>query len=396
MIHAIQISNFQAHKSTYIAFNEGVNAIIGISDSGKTSILRALTWCITNKPSGDAFQSSWGGDTIVTVTLSSGDTITRGRDKKGNYYKVNDTEFRAFGAGDPPQEVQALFNMNNINISAQMDAPFLLSSSPGEVAQILNRVVNLDVIDTATSNIRKKKLEVDRELSAAETRTNELSKQLTEYAYLEELEKDIIVFETLQNRLKTTQAEKTLLHELITQWKGILQGQQAWYGVLKAEPELTNSITLWDMLRKASSDCDALLTLYNQGVKLQKEIAQAGKILDAEKDIKEATENLLDYEDAQKEKTGLSRLYRQIRVTQDDLKIYLNIEKAESPVMDALTLTKEYEQSRLLCASLKSLIQSIQRVKKEQGTVQADLTYLEEQFHELMPENCPLCGQEIQ
>ena len=187
MFKAIKIFNFQAHRETFIDFDEGVSAIIGVSDSGKTSILRALTWCITNKPSGDAFQSSWGGDTLVTITLSSGDIITRGRDKKGNYYKVNDTEFRAFGAGDPPQEVQALFNMNNINISAQMDAPFLLSSSPGEVAQILNRVVNLDVIDTATSNIRKKKLEVDRELSAAEIRTNELNKQLTEYAYLEEL-----------------------------------------------------------------------------------------------------------------------------------------------------------------------------------------------------------------
>ena len=396
MIRSIQINNFQAHKSTFIDFAEGVNAIIGISDSGKTSILRALTWCITNKPSGDAFQSSWGGDTLVTITLSSGDSITRGRDKKGSYYKVNDTEFRAFGAGDPPQEVQALFNMNNINISAQMDAPFLLSSSPGEVAQILNRVVNLDVIDTATSNIRKKKLEVDRELSAAEIRIDELNKQFTEYAYLEELEKDIVVLEALQNRKKTAQGEKALLQELITQCQGILKGQQAWYELLKAESILLETLILSGKRELTSSACDALLGLYNQGIKLQKEISSAGKVLAAEGDVTAGIELFLDYEDTQKEKTGLSRLCRQIKTTQDEVKDYLLIEKAEEPINGVLLLIKDYEQARTECRALNSIAQSIQRVKKEQNVEQVNLDHLEEQFHELMPDECPLCGQEVE
>lgn len=395
LISSIQINNFQAHQDTFIDFNEGVNAIIGVSDSGKTSILRALTWCITNKPSGDAFQSSWGGDTLVAVTLSSGDTITRGRDKKGNYYKVNNTEFRAFGAGDPPQEVQALFNMNNINISAQMDAPFLLSSSPGEVAQILNKVVNLDIIDTATSTIRKKKLEVDRELSASMVRGNELEKQLVEYAYLEELEKDIVVLESLQNRGKAARSEKIQLQELITQYQGVVSEQQTWQELLKAEAALLETLILSDKRELISSACDTLLNLYNQGTKLQKEIIHSGKVLTAEEMITEITGLFLDYEDIQKERVGLTRLYKQIKNTQESLQSSLAIEKASAPVNAILTIIKSYEQNHAQLISLWGTIQDIRKIETQQEAEQAYLEDLEKQFHKLMPKECPLCGQGV-
>ena len=61
MIQSLQINNFQSHKYSVMELHKGVNVIIGPSDSGKTTILRALRWLVWNRPSGDAFRSDWGG-----------------------------------------------------------------------------------------------------------------------------------------------------------------------------------------------------------------------------------------------------------------------------------------------------------------------------------------------
>jgi len=46
MINSLTIQNFQSHKNTTLEFDNGINIIIGQSDSGKTAIIRALNWVI--------------------------------------------------------------------------------------------------------------------------------------------------------------------------------------------------------------------------------------------------------------------------------------------------------------------------------------------------------------
>jgi exonuclease SbcC len=59
MIQSIVLRNFQAHKNTEISLDKGITAIVGSSDSGKTSILRAFYWVLQNKPSGIQMVSYW-------------------------------------------------------------------------------------------------------------------------------------------------------------------------------------------------------------------------------------------------------------------------------------------------------------------------------------------------
>jgi exonuclease SbcC len=69
MIDSLSIQNFQSHEKTELEFDEGINIIIGQSDSGKSAILRALNWVVNNKPNGEAFKSNWGGDTKVKIII---------------------------------------------------------------------------------------------------------------------------------------------------------------------------------------------------------------------------------------------------------------------------------------------------------------------------------------
>ena len=60
LIEAIEITNFQSHANTVLEFHEGVNVIKGTSGHGKSAIIRALEWLLTNTYYGDA--KSWFAD----------------------------------------------------------------------------------------------------------------------------------------------------------------------------------------------------------------------------------------------------------------------------------------------------------------------------------------------
>src|SRR5512133_726261 len=157
MIKSLAILNFQSHEKSKLDFSPGVNVIVGSSDSGKTAIIRALRWIIWNRPSGDSIRSNWGGATNVLLETEEG-IIRRAKDKTDQYeLKLQggkDLVFKAFGTS-VPQEIADFLNINEINLQGQLDAPFLLSESPGAVALHFNKVARLDKIDTGLQNIQR-------------------------------------------------------------------------------------------------------------------------------------------------------------------------------------------------------------------------------------------------
>lgn len=162
-ISKLLIENFQAHEKTKIELVPGINVFIGSSDSGKSSVLRALKWVLLNQPNGNSFHSFWSKNTKVKAMVAD-KVITRIRTKSKNQYKLGDELFEAFGA-TVPEEISLHHNIKENNIQNQMDAPFLLSQSSGEVARLCNRAVNLELIDTVSSAIRGVLLNTRQRLS---------------------------------------------------------------------------------------------------------------------------------------------------------------------------------------------------------------------------------------
>ena len=48
MLKRLRIKNFQKHGKVDISFDPHVTCIVGDSDAGKSSLLRALHWFLTN------------------------------------------------------------------------------------------------------------------------------------------------------------------------------------------------------------------------------------------------------------------------------------------------------------------------------------------------------------
>ena len=49
MIKSVSIQNFEAHEDTTVQFGDGMNSIVGLSNSGKSAIIRALMVVVDNE-----------------------------------------------------------------------------------------------------------------------------------------------------------------------------------------------------------------------------------------------------------------------------------------------------------------------------------------------------------
>jgi DNA repair protein SbcC/Rad50 len=205
MINSLTIQNFQSHKETKLEFDNGINIIIGQSDSGKSAVLRALNWVINNKPSGEAFRSNWGGDTEVKLKIQIHDdyfqTPTRKKTNTKNTYSIVDpngvTGFSSFGQ-DVPEEIKQLLNFSPLNMSGQFDSPFLLDMSGGEVARYLNKIVHLDVIDKSLSNIGKVLTKEKTDLKYKDGEFKEAESKMLEFDWIDEAEGKLATLEGFQ------------------------------------------------------------------------------------------------------------------------------------------------------------------------------------------------------
>ena len=223
MIKSISIKNFQSHQDTKIEFSYGVNAIIGESDSGKTAILRALYWAINNKPSGVAFVSNLHPDdpAIAKIEFDNAE-IERRKGKKENLYKILGVDFTAFGAG-VPEEVEKLTGIRDINIQLQMDAPFLLSQSAGEISRYFNDIIGLEVIDSSLANANKRMFANVSEIKALQKRKTEIEQELEQLKWVESADKRLSAIETRSIRLSKKKKEMFALYALIDKIEDITE-----------------------------------------------------------------------------------------------------------------------------------------------------------------------------
>ena len=122
MIDKIQITGFQSHKDTEINLDTGVNVIIGSSDSGKSSIIRALKWLFQNRPQGDSFKNNElkpKDEVSVCSVFENGEYMSRERSSKYNQYATfEDITYKALRTDVPP-DVQGMTRMKDVNIQSQ-------------------------------------------------------------------------------------------------------------------------------------------------------------------------------------------------------------------------------------------------------------------------------------
>ena len=355
MITSLHIQNFQSHPDTKLEFDPGVNVIVGSSDSGKTAIIRALRWAVWNKPLGDAFRSDWGGDTSVTAFLDFGaGSVERFKGKGGDRYAVwkegqlDETKLKAFGT-TPPEEVDRLFNIKELNLQSQLDSPFLLSQSAGEVARYFNRIARIDQIDSSMQTVERWVRKINQDIASQESQITQHQQTLQEFEYLDKMESEVEVLEDMQSRRDKTARGSQTLETKLKELQQVEEEMEAQILAVRAEQAVGDILALFD--RKDT---------------VQTRILALSKVIEESDRVKKQAGELKEEISSEKLVTGLLELY------QEQEKVAERFQRLGRALTQYRTTKKEYEEQ------------------------QTKLEELEQQWHEHFPNECPMCGSRVE
>lgn len=241
-ISRVILENFQSHKYTDMDLSQELNVIVGPSDTGKTAILRGIKWALFNEPSGDYFIREGESECSVTVFFNDGNAIKRYRSLSKNIYyiidpKGNEMKFEGFGTS-VPQEVTDITCMTkifldnttskSINMSDQLEGPFLLSEKGSVKASAIGKLVGVDLVDEALKEGLKDLRNLKIESKTYEERNEKLTLEMKEFEYLDDvkiqlesairLEKEI---DLKMYNLKNLEVYKESLEKLTLEMKNI-------------------------------------------------------------------------------------------------------------------------------------------------------------------------------
>lgn len=346
MIQFIDIQNFQSHAHTKLEFHAGVNVIVGTSDSGKSAIIRAINWVLTNRPLGDEFRSYWGGSTQVRIQ-SDDAVVERTKSDKANVYLVNEQVLKAFGTSVPDEVLTAL-KFQPVNMQSQMDAPFMLSLSAGEVASTLNRIVNLDEIDTSMSNVSKSIRELNSTIKYESDKLSSLEKDVEQFANLEQIDKMLTALELTDKRID----------------------------------ELVSKAELLISMAKEIEQCEALLgPLFKrlQHAPLLETLEYTYSVRKAKFDACQSVARLIDDISSNVTRTTALKRILESPVSVDDL-----LEKNK----ERITLSAKLADINVTISAINDIVSEIKSANLEEQRLTTVL-------YEKMPSECPLCEQPI-
>lgn len=194
-----------------IELDERVTTVIGPSDVGKSSVVRALRWAALNVPVGCMIRD--GAKQASVELIVDGRRIVRTRGSE-NSYSLDGQEYRAFRT-DVPQDIAALLNLSDLNFQGQHDPLYWFSSTAGDVSRQLNAVVNLEIIDRTLFESTR---EVNRSKQLLETAEENLTRSVAErdgLRWVEEADAEFKKVEWIEESFRELQSDAAHLNEKI-------------------------------------------------------------------------------------------------------------------------------------------------------------------------------------
>jgi hypothetical protein len=255
--------------------------------------------------------------------------------------------FRAFRTEVPSEILQAL-RMGEVNLQSQLDMPFLLSLSPGEVASHFNQVAGLYAIDTAMSNIDSmvRTTKLNEEVNAR--RLQEAQEASSKFAYLDKMEASLEVLEKMESDCQRG-------------WKvhGVLGG------LVKDIQSISGDIEEYDSLLSLEEPVSLVLGHY-----------------EASRDIS----------------TRIKDLYvilGRISGVSDEIKRYERVLSVGCRVDACLALYAEVQSIRKKVSELDDMIR---RILKGENLIEVrtkEYDRMRAEYAEMFPDVCPLCDTVI-
>ena len=431
-IKRVILDNFQSHEHTQIDFDDGLNIIVGESNNGKTSILRAIMWVIDNQPLGTDFIMAGKNECKVTVCYDDGTSITRGRTLKDTgYYNVQykdengniqGTQYRGF-TNAVPVEVANVHQMPKVNITkdiethlnvlSQLDGPFLLTESPLVKASAIGRITGTHVVDDAIKESNKTIQGNNKLIKNYQKELEEKENELKALPDTQLMSQFTNIYTALVNRIKTLNDDTKEISDRLNVLNGIdnsvVQYQKTYSEccIMKSLlPMIDTAISKQEKVNKLSTYLFNYLR-NNEEINKQEKVlhdTQALKLLNPIVD--KAYKIKLFVDQLESKMTTCSRICLDEMSVKASAKQYNDYRNTISNIIAYCQLLYDYNVRMIpkmlqiseletkqdgAVQSIASLKHSIKNVKNQMNTVQK-----EKNSFILNNGICPCCGQKVE
>ena len=224
-LQSLTVKNFESWEDQKFDFHPGVNIFVGLSDTGKSAVIRAIRLAVENKPSGERYRSDFADKKAITestIEFTDGISVSRIRSNSENKYLLTENgktqTFEAFSTGVPDEIAEAI-NLTELNIQRQIELPFLLSQNPPDRGRFFNEIAGLDKIDSSQKYANSKVLEEGRECASCEKEIKRIEDELKELEFIPELEQKIQAVSELQKHQDATRIKLQTISAIYSKWR---------------------------------------------------------------------------------------------------------------------------------------------------------------------------------
>jgi DNA repair protein SbcC/Rad50 len=414
-ISEIVIRGFQSHEDTAICLSTGFNAIIGASDSGKTSIIRAIRFALYNEPKGTDFIRQGSKQCEVIIRFSDGGEIKRLRTRSSaGVYEITDdkgntTSLKGF-SNNVPVDVPNIHQMpyiqlakdmeTSLNVGYQLEAPFLIGESPGKRAAIIGRLTGVNLVDTAVREIGKDILGNTRDIKSIANQISTTEDAIKQFDHLLSLKDRLDKANKTIASVELSQRLKEEYEDIEHHYSVAVSEESSIISELKqleSTKELALKVSQLELLLHEKKEYESLHILHQEVYKEEKETSNELKKtmngLHHVAFLSELEQNVLNYKE-------LKELQNEILlVTKEED----NIHKAIHALPSSLNLgdiedkVKERNELQLLRQRLQENRLQINELRKEIRLSAVEESKAQEEYQRILEENgtCPTCHQTI-
>lgn len=366
----VDLRNFQSISKAELEFVQGINVIVGQSNSGKSAIIRAIKGAILNPKGSQKFIKHGEDKLLVSIKYLDND-INWTRTNKESKYEVNGEKYLKVGNSNLTKIIDKsgfVLDENDqlMNVEGELELPFPFDKGPTDLFKLFEKSIFcvsdsaliLKTIKADEDNINKDKATAKYELERFNNKLKALS-SLQEEIDLNKIKKSKADLESKFFELEKLQDKYGKVVEGYNAGKKLKEVKEeitpfdinSYIKLLEDINKLENINKLADVLKQEKEEVNTCVDFskYNKLVQDYETLINTYKILSANKETKEEVSNVSDIE-------------KYVKLVKD-YKTYCNVIKRYKQVNSDLEANKK----------------TIANLKAEMNNFKV----------------CPLCGQEI-
>lgn len=417
-ISKVIIKGFQSHEDTVVDFGPGLNAIIGSSDSGKSSIIRALRFALYNEPRGADFIRHSSTNAEVEVRFSDGSFLKRARTRSsaGSYIigapDGTETEIKGF-TNHLPVDIPNTHQMPQIqltkdleatlSIGYQMDSAFLIGESPGTRASIIGKLAGVDLVDSAMREIGKEVLSDSKDLKRLKEEKLETATQLAAYDDLPQEKQRLEQAEQLLKEIRETDAKLQELRAIDAEWRAkTTEMIQAEYDIHQLRTTLQHE-SFADELKRDFERLQQLMNFRDERDVLDRTIGEsyraaqeADALLSGAHEIdllKRQAREMGVFEQLKNERDALLREQAELERSLQELPVIPD----QKEVLELQALCQKQRELSVIQTERDRLMEAIRNDTALLAQAENDIIEAQQHYQHILEQNgtCPTCYQTI-